>query len=60
MAEPSLLSVLGGLESYLAYEKLQGVTRVEVNQVVRIRYLKRWICQRLGLQKRRLWRPVVT
>lgn len=35
MAEPSLLSVLGGLESYLAYEKLQGVTRVEVNQVVR-------------------------
>lgn len=35
MAEPSLLSVLGGLESYLAYEKLQGVTRVEVNQAVR-------------------------
>ena len=35
MAEPSLLSVLGGLESYLAYEKLQGVTRVEVDQVVR-------------------------
>ena len=35
MAEPSLLSVLGGLESYLAYEKLQGVTRVEVNQVAR-------------------------
>ena len=35
MAEPSLLSVLTGLESYLAYEKLQGVTRVEVNQAVR-------------------------
>ena len=35
MAEPSLSSVLGGLESYLAYEKLQGVTRVEVNQAVR-------------------------
>ena len=35
MAEPSLSSVLAGLESYLAYKKLQGVTRVEVNQAVR-------------------------
>ena len=35
MVEPSLSSVLAGLESYLAYEKLQGVTRVEMNQAVR-------------------------
>ncbi len=35
MAEPSLSSILGGLESYLAYEKLKGVTRVEVDQAVR-------------------------
>ena len=35
MAEPSLSSILAGLESYLAYEKLQGVTRVEVDRAVR-------------------------
>ena len=35
MAELSLSSVLKGLESYLAYEKLQGVTQVEVDQAVR-------------------------
>jgi hypothetical protein len=34
MAEPSLSSVLEGLEAYLGYQKLQGVTRVEVDQVV--------------------------
>lgn len=35
MAEPSLSSVLEGLEAYLGYKKLQGITRVEVEQAVR-------------------------
>ncbi len=34
MAEPSLSSVLEGLEAYLGYKKLQGITRVEVEQAV--------------------------